>query len=164
MVLSIVNVFLKHSTSFPIPHSRILLLTNCTTAFFLWRFTDQLSSHSLLLLLLLFGISHWWTFPPLPFLGTLLIGTLSPFPPFYLLIGPCWWSPPSTGLLLGEDHLSIHAPQPIPTIYGDTVLENSPNLFLWTDSIATFLHMYYFGVNPLLNFAPSPFFIMEWVL
>jgi hypothetical protein len=37
------------------------------------------------------------------------------------------------------------------------------HFFIVVNSIATFLHLYYFGVNPLSNFAPSPFFIMEWV-
>jgi hypothetical protein len=76
-------------------------------------------------------------------LGTLLIGTLYPFPPFYLLIGPCWWSTPSTSLLLGDS---------IPTFFPRQI-----QLLLFCKCII-------FGVNPLFNFAPSPFFIMEWVL
>ncbi len=143
MVFSLVNVFLKHSTSFPSPHARMILADKLYHSIFSMKIYWPSFFPFPVIIIILFGISHWWTFPPLPFLGTLLIGTLSPFPPFYLLIGPCWWSRPPTSLLLGEDHLSIHAPHPIPPIYGDTLLENSiPNSFFWTDLIATFLHVY----------------------
>jgi hypothetical protein len=61
---------------------------------------------------------------------------------------------------LGEAHVSIHAPHPIPPIYGDTLLGNSiPTFFSPQIQVRLFCTCIIFGVNPLLNFASSPFLL-----
>jgi hypothetical protein len=61
---------------------------------------------------------------------------------------------------LGEDHLSIHAPHPILPIYGDTLLKNSiwEPFFLERFDCRFSALCIIFGANPLLNFAPFPFY------
>jgi hypothetical protein len=127
MVFSLVNVFLKHSTAFPSPHSRMIFVD--PTAFFLRRFTNQLSSHSLLLLLLLFGISEWWTFPPLPVLGTLLIGTLSQFHHFICQLDLVGEVHPQPAFFWGRIICPFMPLPPSTNVWGHFVGKFYPNLF-----------------------------------
>ncbi len=161
MVLPLVNVFLKHSTSFPSPHFRMIFVDKLYHSLFSMKiyWPTFFRFPVVIIIIIIMWDKSMVDISSTPFLGDFVDRNSFPISTIlfvnWTMLVKSTLNRPSFG---GGSF--VHSCPPIPPIYGDTLLVNSMETFFSGQiRFQLFCTCIIFGVNPLLNFAPSPFLL-----